>query len=52
MPRLLNVTKIGSGFPEELDASALVIGPTGVGLGRNGTLYVADTAEQQDRRDS
>jgi len=43
MPRLLNVTKIGSGFPEELDAAALVIGPTGVGLGRNGTLYVADT---------
>jgi hypothetical protein len=43
LPRLLNVTKIGSGFPEELDAAALVIGPTGVGLGRNGTLYVADT---------
>lgn len=43
MPRLLNVTQIGSGFPEELDAGALVIGPTGVGLGRHGTLYVADT---------
>jgi hypothetical protein len=43
VPRLLNVTKIGSGFPQELDAAALVIGPTGVGLGRNGTLYVADT---------
>jgi len=43
VPRLLNVTTIGSGFAEELDASALVIGPTGVGLGRNGTLYVADT---------
>jgi hypothetical protein len=43
LPRLLNVTKIGSGFPEELDAAALVIGPTGVGLGSNGTLYVADT---------
>jgi hypothetical protein len=43
LPRLLNVTTIGSGFPEELDAAALVIGPTGVGLGRNGTLYVADT---------
>jgi hypothetical protein len=43
IPRLLNVTTIGSGFPQELDAAALVIGPTGVGLGRNGTLYVADT---------
>ena len=36
-------TTIGSGFPQETNSSALVIGPTGVGLGRNGTLYVADT---------
>ncbi len=36
-------TIIGSGFPEKLDPAALVIGPTGVGLGRNGVLYVADT---------
>jgi len=36
-------TTIGSGFAEHLDPAALVIGPTGVGLGRNGTLYVADT---------
>ncbi len=36
-------TTIGSGFPETLNTSALVIGPTGVGLGPNGTLYVADT---------
>ena len=43
IPRLLNVTQIGSGFPEELDPAALVIGPTGVGLGKDGTLYVADT---------
>ncbi|MBV9095710.1 MAG: hypothetical protein JO132_17875 [Streptosporangiaceae bacterium] len=42
-PRLLGVTTIGSGFPEMLNSSALVIGPTGVGLGSNGTLYVADT---------
>jgi hypothetical protein len=42
-PRLLRVTEIGSGFPERTDQAALVIGPTGVGLGRNGTLYVADT---------
>jgi hypothetical protein len=43
LPRLVAATTIGSGFPEETNASALVIGPTGVGLGRNGTLYVADT---------
>jgi hypothetical protein len=42
-PRLLNVTQIGSGFGEHTDPAALVIGPTGVGLGPNGTLYVADT---------
>ena len=36
-------TTIGSGFPETLNSAALVIGPTGVGLGANSTLYVADT---------
>ena len=36
-------TTIGSGFPEALNSAALVLGPTGVGLGRNGVLYVADT---------
>ena len=36
-------TIIGSGFPERTDPMALVIGPTGVGLGADGTLYVADT---------
>ncbi len=36
-------TTIGSGFPETLNSAALVIGPTGVGLGAHGVLYVADT---------
>jgi hypothetical protein len=36
-------TTIGSGFPEALNSSALVIGPTGVGLGAHQVLYVADT---------
>jgi hypothetical protein len=43
-PRLLAVTRIGSGFAERTDPGALVIGPTGVGLSRKGTLYVADSA--------
>lgn len=34
---------IGSGFAERTDPAALVIGPTGVGLNANGTLYVADS---------
>jgi hypothetical protein len=32
MPALESITIIGSGFPERTDPSALVIGPTGVGL--------------------
>ena len=42
-PQWVATTKIGSGFAERTDPAALVIGPTGVGLGRNGTLYVADS---------
>jgi hypothetical protein len=34
---------IGSGFPEALNSSALVLGPTGVGFSNSGILYVADT---------
>ena len=42
-PRELLRTEIGSGFGERSDPNALVIGPTGAGLGHDGTLYVADT---------
>jgi hypothetical protein len=42
-PQVLASKQIGSGFPARLDMNALVIGPTGVGLGFNGTLYVADS---------
>ena len=38
---------IATGFAEELNSSALVIGPTGVALGENGTLYVADTVRNR-----
>ncbi len=53
MPSLQSMTIIGSGFSERTDPGAVVIGPTGVGLGRNDnddeedesgrTLYVADS---------
>jgi len=43
MPREILRTIIGSGFEERTDPAALVIGPTGLGLASNGTLYVADT---------
>jgi hypothetical protein len=46
-PDLLRVTKIGSGFFEQGSAAAFVVGPTGVGLGEDGTLYVADTGENR-----
>ena len=46
-PNLLAATTIGSGFSETTDPAALIIGPTGVGLGRNGTLYVADTVNSR-----
>ena len=47
VPQVVASTQIGSGFPARLDQNALVIGPTGVGLGRNGTLYVADTLDSR-----
>jgi hypothetical protein len=43
VPHELLRTIIGSGFEEVTDPNALVIGPTGLGLASNGTLYVADT---------
>ncbi len=43
IPRITSEKVIGSGFPERTDPAALVIGPTGVGLGFDGTLYVADS---------
>ena len=38
---------IGSGFAERTDPAALVVGPTGVGLGPDGTLYVADSVNNR-----
>jgi DNA-binding beta-propeller fold protein YncE len=46
-PSVQAETVIGSGFGERTDPAALVIGPTGVALTANGTLYVADTLENR-----
>lgn len=42
-PQVLSEQVIATGFPERTSEEALVVGPTGVGLGFEGTLYVADT---------
>ena len=42
-PVVLSEDVIATGFPERTDPNALVIGPTGVALAPNGTLFVADT---------
>ncbi len=41
-PVVTSTTKIGQGFAEQGNASAFVLGPTGLGLS-HGTLYVAET---------
>jgi hypothetical protein len=41
--RMTSNRVIATGFAEHTDPGALVVGPTGVGLGRGGVLYVADS---------
>jgi hypothetical protein len=43
-PTVNSETTIGEGFPERTDPASLVVGPTGLGLAADGTLYVADSA--------
>ncbi len=38
---------IAKGFTEHTDPAALIVGPTGVGLGRHDVLYVADSARNR-----
>jgi hypothetical protein len=47
LPRRASTTIIGNGFAERSDPAALVVGPTGLGLGSDGTLYVADPGENK-----
>lgn len=47
MPTKQSATVIGSRFAERTDPAALVVGPTGVGLSPDGTLYVADSVNSR-----
>ncbi len=46
-PKVVSDAVIASGFTEHTDPNALVVGPTGVGLGRRGELFVADSANNR-----
>ena len=41
-PVLTGATVIGSGFGEQADKDVFIVGPTGLALGADGTLYVSD----------
>lgn len=43
-PAVNSATVIGSGFGAKADESVFAYGPTGLALGRDGTLYVSDAA--------
>ena len=47
MPMVVSSQVIASQFQERTDINALVLGPTGLGLGADGTLYVADTVQSR-----
>lgn len=47
LPVVTSNQVIASGFTEHTDPNALVVGPTGVGLAPNGTLYVADSSNNR-----
>jgi sugar lactone lactonase YvrE len=46
-PKVLSETVIASGIPWIDSAEALVLGPTGLALASNGTLYVASTEDNR-----
>ena len=41
-PKLTSQTVIADGFSEQADKDVFIVGPTGLALGANGTLYVSD----------
>jgi hypothetical protein len=47
VPKVLSQQVIANAIPWRDDPTALAIGPTGVALASNGTLYIADTLENR-----
>jgi hypothetical protein len=47
LPAITSTRVIASGLPERTDPAALVLGPTGLGVTTNGTLYGADTVRSR-----
>jgi sugar lactone lactonase YvrE len=47
LPVVTDKTVIGNGFGAQADASVFLIGPTGLALGKDGTLYVSDAIGNQ-----
>jgi hypothetical protein len=46
-PRATSYRVIAAGFGEKTDPDALIIGPTGLAVTKDGTLYVADTLDNR-----
>jgi len=46
-PRWVSTTKVASGLAEQQNATAFVLGPTGVGIGRGDWLYIANAQNNQ-----
>jgi hypothetical protein len=46
-PVVVNQTVIASGFAENADEGVFLVGPTGLALGPDGTLYVSDSAKNR-----
>jgi hypothetical protein len=47
LPAVTSNQVIAGGFPERTDPGALVVGPTGLGLGHRDVLYVADSNDNR-----
>ncbi len=46
-PRVARRTVIADGLGEQADSGVFIIGPTGLALGRDGTLYVSDAIDNR-----